>query len=91
MRRRLAFTLLVLISATVLPFYITAPLALVGIFFFRNYYEIALVFLVHDVVYGARETRFFDFPYVTSAFSAVLVFVSEWIRRSFLRERGTRI
>lgn len=84
--RIIAFILL-LISATAFPLYITAGIGLVCIFYFKNFYEVGIVFFIHDVVFGAPQTRYFDFPYVMTALSFTLVLIWSWLRTKLFRDK----
>lgn len=73
MAKRILFTVLLFIVLFYLPFWVFLILGFVGMFLFQNYYESLVLFLFADLLYGTKQSRYFDFLYMYS-FVGVLIF-----------------
>lgn len=81
MAQRLFASILLLFSVLFLPIWISALLAILLIFYFDIYWEAVVIFLLSDLLYGAPETLFFDFPFFTFVFSVVFLVLLEFVKK----------
>lgn len=83
---RIGFSLILLGAVLFLPFGVTFLLALVGMIFFRRYFEALALLLLCDLLYGAPEARFFNVTFI-SFLSGIILFtaVELWKKKSLLR------
>lgn len=72
MVKRVFFSIILLFSVLFLPFYITIPLAIFGLFYFPVYFESIVLLFISDLLYGAKEMRYFDFRFVMSSLTLLL-------------------
>lgn len=77
---RILFAVLLLISASAFPVVVTILLGIIGIFLYRNFYEIVPLFFVNDAVYGIAESRFFGIPFVMTLLGFVLIVTAGFLR-----------
>jgi len=82
---RIAFDLVAVVSALLMPWWFTAVLVVVLLFLFRDYYESLLLGFIVDIVFSAPTALFNDFQFVFTAVFAALFIVSLLVRRQ-LRE-----
>ncbi len=71
---------MLLLSVFIFPWWITAPLAILGTFFFISFYEVLLIGFIADRLFILSIDNGFikTFPFT---FSAILIFLlSFWIR-----------
>jgi len=74
MVKRILFSLFLLLSILFAPFWLSAILALFGMFYFNFFIESIILLFIEDLMYGAKETRFFNIVIVSSAV-AIFVFI----------------
>jgi len=85
MTLRIIATLVLLIALAAFPLYISIPLGLICIAYFRNYYEAVPLFFMHDVLFGLPQERFFNFPYVFSLCALVIVVIVGEVRKQMFK------
>jgi hypothetical protein len=78
--RILAFFVL-LISMLFWPLWISVVLALAGMIYFKLYLEAVLLFFLSDLLYGAKEAKFFGTLFISFTASAVVLIIIEVIKR----------
>ncbi len=73
--------LLLLVAATLLPWWLVLPCAAVFFFIFEHYVEFLLLALFMDLIYGAPLAHFFGFQFILSLGSAVLFLALTFIKK----------
>ncbi len=77
--QRIFFVAVLLFSTSLFPWWVTFPLILLGIFFFRTFYEAIFFGFILDRVYGLSDGSFLKtFPLTLSAI--LLFLLSFWVR-----------
>ncbi len=86
---RIFAVIILLISALYMPFWMTAFLAVAGMFYFSVFIEALIVFVISDLVFGMREVKFSGAVFITIAIGAVLLAGIEFIKKKmkFYKER----
>lgn len=74
MTLRILFSILLFISILFWPFWLSVILALGGMFYFNIFWEAIALFLLSDLLYGVKETKFSGVIFI-SFILAVLVFI----------------
>ncbi len=68
-------------SILYLPFSASVILALLGMIYFPYFAEAVILFLVSDSIYGVPGAGFFDFVYIATVFSLVLLVIIELLKK----------
>lgn len=84
MALRIISIFILLFSITFLPFWFSALLWLIAIFYFSLFFEGALLFLLSDLLYGAHVTKFSGLLF-TTFLSAVFITIAVEILKKFLK------
>ncbi|GEM_PF-6678974 len=80
MRTRIVVDILLFLGVFVLPLWLICPAAIICLFLFENFYEIIIVAIFIDGLYG-MPTRFLSIPAIFTL-SASIIFIA----RSFLKK-----
>ncbi len=88
---RVLFSLLLIVSASAFPVFITIILGIIGLVLYKNYYELIPIFFIHDVLYGVPRTRYFGFMFVMTAFAFVLVLLAGLLRKQLFHTGPMKI
>jgi len=80
MIRIIAFIVL-LFSVLFLPFYISAILAILGMFYFKIFWEAIIVLLLSDLLYGTKEAKFSNTLFVSFIVSILILILIEFLKR----------
>ena len=78
---RVCFSIALLISVIFGPFWLSVILAILGMMYFSFYVEAAVIFLVLDLLYGAREARFHGAVFISFIFSVALFILIELFKK----------
>ncbi len=78
---RIASSLLILISILFFPFWVSIILALLCIVYFRFFWEAVVLFFISDLLFGAKEARFFNIILISTIFSIVVLLFTEFIKK----------
>lgn len=78
MKLRLVFSLILFILIFVSPFWLYFPLAILGIIYFKNFWEGILLLLFSDFYFGLAEEKFSEISYI-SFLTAVIVFILSYL------------
>lgn len=81
---RVIFNLILFLGVFVMPFWLFAVLALVGLAYFRSFYEFIAGFMMRDFLYGAPEARFGGFVYVLTVISILAFIAADFIKKKIL-------
>lgn len=73
MTKRITAGIILLFSIFWAPFWLQVFLALVFLFYFKNYYEFVLLFLLSDLLYAVPSDRFWGIR-LFSFFLSIVVF-----------------
>ncbi|OGI65211.1 hypothetical protein A3A95_03835 [Candidatus Nomurabacteria bacterium RIFCSPLOWO2_01_FULL_39_18] len=79
-KRILAFMIL-LLSILFMPFWVSAILAFAGMVYFSFFAEAVVLFFLSDLLYGAREAKFFNIVFVSLIISVLTLFVLEFLKK----------
>ncbi len=88
MNIRLIYDFLLLILFFYLPWYFFAPFALLGLVFFRKFWELIVFAIAMDLLYAADTSHFLDFHFMVTVGAVIFYFIAEMLRRQ-LRPRST--
>jgi hypothetical protein len=83
MKKRIAFGIILIISAFVLPWWISFVASLIGLFYFKNLYEVIFVGLIIDSLYGVGVVLY-GFEFVFTAFFLISFFAISKFKKSLL-------
>ena len=78
---RILASIILLLSVLFMPFWLSAVLALAGIIYFPIYIEAAVLMLLSDVLFGAREAAFSGVVYVSFLTSVACLVIVELIKK----------
>jgi|GEM_PF-6670410 len=81
---RIAASLIMLIGALVLPWWMAMALGAAFLFAFRTFFEFPFVFLALDLLYGGATHTAFGIPYFLSVASLALYALSIYLKRRLL-------
>lgn len=70
---RIFFDSILFLSLFVAPWWVSSILALAGVFFFGNFYEIIVAGFIMDLVYGPGNGAFPDRQFVSTFAAALLL------------------
>jgi len=80
MLRILAFIAL-LFSILFMPFWLSIILAFGTMIYFSFFWEAVVLFFLSDLLYGAREDRFFHTVFISLIISVLILIVLEFLKR----------
>lgn len=78
--RIFAFVVL-LFSILFMPFWVSVILALAGMIYFSIFWEAVAIFLLSDLLYGAKEAKFFGAVFVSFVIFAIVLMAVEITKR----------
>lgn len=78
---RILFDSILFLSLFVAPWWVSSILALAGIFFFGNFYEIIAAGYIVDLVYGSGNGTFADVPFVSTLAAGLLFAGGSFIKK----------
>lgn len=87
MAGRLIYLLLTILAVLWLPSWLAIILGLVGIVRYHHFYEVIIPALLYDFLYSAAGTTLVGFPLMLAAFSLVVVYLLEDLKKIILVER----
>ena len=81
MAQRILLSILILISILFFPLWVSVIFALFGIIYFEVFWEAVLLFFISDLLFGVKETRFFDITIVSTVFTAIVLILAEFTKK----------
>ena len=78
---RILAVFLLLFSILFMPFWVSAVLALAGMFYFSIFWEAVVLFLLSDLLFGVKETKFFGIVFVSFILAAVTLLIIEAVKK----------
>ncbi|MDD5721337.1 MAG: hypothetical protein PHT16_02740 [Candidatus Pacebacteria bacterium] len=78
--RVLAFFLL-LLSILFMPWWVSAILALGGMIYFNKFFEAAVLFLLSDLLFGAKEAKFNNMIFVSFIMTVIIFIIVEIMKK----------
>jgi len=78
---RILFSIILLLSVLFFPFYLSVILALLGMAYFPFFIEAIFLLLLSDLLYGAREARFFDITFISFSLSVIFFLIIEFLKK----------
>lgn len=79
---RVSTDILILLSILYLPWWFTAFLALLGIFLFKNFYEVVFAGFLLDLLYGTAVKEFYGIWFIFTAFFLILFILMERLKKN---------
>jgi len=74
---RILASILLLFSILFMPFWISVILAFAGIIYFSFFWEAVILFLLSDLLYGAREAKFYGAIFVSFIIAIMVLGIIE--------------
>lgn len=81
MALRILASVVLLFSVLFLPFWVSVILALVGMIYFRVFWEAVALFMLSDVLYGAPQVKFFNLVFVSFFVSLLVLIIVETLKK----------
>lgn len=81
MTLRILACLLLLFSILFMPFWVSVVLALGGMIYFTIYWEAVALFLLSDLLYGAREAKFSGEIFISFVATLIVLIVVEVVKK----------
>jgi len=78
---RILAVIILLWSALFMPFWLTAILAIAGMIYFNYFAEAVAIFLLSDLLYGAREGKFFGIVIISFLAATIAMVLIEFIKK----------
>ena len=78
---RIFASIVLLFSILFMPFWVSIVLALAGMAYFSFFMEVVFLFLLSDLLYGAREPKLFDIVFVSFILAVVSIVIIELLKR----------
>ena len=78
---RIISAFIILLSILFFPFWVSLILALGAIIYFRVFWEAVVLFLVSDLLFSMKESRFLNITLISTIITVVLLIVIEYIKR----------
>ncbi|HPS21614.1 MAG TPA: hypothetical protein PLO44_02300 [Candidatus Paceibacterota bacterium] len=80
--RILAFIIL-LFSILFLPFWISIILGIFATIYFRNYWEVVVLFFISDFLYGVQNTKYAFLTFTSGIFALLFLILVEFLKKKF--------
>lgn len=84
---RITLDIILLLGLFVLPFWLVAVLAFIGLIVFKNYYEFMVVFAISDFLYAVPLARLGGSVYVLTVASVVVYLIANFIKNKMILSR----
>ncbi|OGI60840.1 hypothetical protein A2814_03450 [Candidatus Nomurabacteria bacterium RIFCSPHIGHO2_01_FULL_38_19] len=81
MTLRILASVILLISVLFFPFWLSVILALAATVYFSYFLEAVALFLLSDLLYGVKETKFFDTVFVSFIVASILLVIIELVKK----------
>jgi len=78
---RIISVIVLLFSVLFLPFYISAILAVLCMFYFKIFWEVTFIFLLSDLLYGSKEVKFSNIVFISFIALILIFFLIELLKR----------
>ena len=80
MRLRIATDIFLVLMMFMAPWWITMLLAVVGLFVFRNFFEIIIIGIMLDSLYNASVARYYNVQFLMTYMAIVLFVATSFIK-----------
>jgi hypothetical protein len=77
MLQRILASLVLLLSILFWPFWVSLILALAGIIYFNIFWEAMALFLLADLLFGAREVKWNGFIFTSFVLVSIVLIIAE--------------
>ena len=81
MIKRVVAVLVLLGSIFILPFWVSATLGIVGMFYFRKFYEAPIIFLISDLLYGVHTPKLGNILFFSFIVSMLVFLLIEFLKK----------
>ena len=81
MVQRILASVILLLSIIYLPLWVSAVLAVGGMFYFNLFWEAVFLFFLSDLLYGVEKSWFFNFTFVSSVLAALCLIILEFVKK----------
>jgi len=78
---RISASIVLLISVLFLPFWVSVILGLVFVGYFKLFIEAVFLFLLSDLLYGAKEAKFFEVTFVSFIIAVICFILIESLKK----------
>ena len=78
---RILAVVVLLFSILFMPFWVSVILALAGMIYFAVFWEAVILFLLSDLLYGVKETKFSGTIFVSFIIAAILLIIIEIVKK----------
>ncbi|MFH1201002.1 MAG: hypothetical protein V1484_01585 [bacterium] len=78
---RITSSILLLFSILFMPFGVSAILALAGMIYFPKFFEAVLLFLLSDLLYGAKEAKFSGMLFISFILATMVLIIIEIFKK----------
>lgn len=83
---RIFCDIVLILSLFYLPWWLVAAMGVALLFYFKNFYEIIIIGVLADMVYGIPRKIFFDFEFINTVLAFILYFAAEKLKKFLRRE-----
>ncbi|MFA6258704.1 MAG: hypothetical protein WCX79_03315 [Candidatus Paceibacterota bacterium] len=77
---RILFSVLLLISILFSPFYVSVIIGILGIIYFKFYFEAIILFFLSDMIFGTAREGLFSIVFISSVLSLVFLILTEIVK-----------
>lgn len=78
---RISAFLLLLFSVLFMPLWVSVLLALSGMIYFAIFWEATFLFLLSDLLYGAKEAEFHGIIFLSFIASIIILLIVEFLKK----------
>ncbi|MEK7081273.1 MAG: hypothetical protein AAB902_02710 [Patescibacteria group bacterium] len=81
MALRILASVLLLFSILFMPFWVSVILALAGMIYFAIFWEVVVLLLLSDLLYGVKEAKFSNVIFISFIVSILVLVLLEFLKR----------
>jgi len=89
--KRVLYDVLLLISVFILPWWISIPLSLIGLFLFRDFYEFIIINIVIYGLYSTASDRILSSPVWMSVIVSFTYIIVEAVKKNIILYNNDQI
>lgn len=78
---RILSSIALLFSVLFMPFWLSVILVLAGMIYFPFFLEAVILFFLSDLLYGAREAKYFQMVFVSLTISILALTIIEFLKK----------
>lgn len=81
MAMRILASIILLFSVLFMPFWLSAILVFIGMLYFAFFWEAIILLFLSDLLYGAKEARFFYAVFISLIVSVIVLVIIEFVKK----------